>query len=119
VVLYSKLLKKAVILVKFQLQSVTKLSLFITHTNGIIQFSYCIGCKTIADAGVPENMPSMLITKGSYHKITVTGILPACVSTAGKSIRDTGIKRCFQSDFEIYDHRKKDWNNTSADIFIS
>jgi predicted transcriptional regulator YdeE len=82
-------------------------------------FSYFIGCKTTAEEGVPENMQSMIISKGSYYKITATGILPACVSTAWKSIWDTGITRCFQSDFEIYAHRSKYWNNASVDIFIS
>jgi len=82
-------------------------------------FSYFIGCKVDVDTEVPQGMDSLRIPFGSYLKITTKGKMPDCIINSWKDIWDSGINRAYQYDFEVYDERSKNWNNTEVDIFVS
>jgi len=82
-------------------------------------FSYFIGCKVNANAKVPKGLDSLIIPKGSYLKISIKGKMPDCVANTWKEIWSSNIPRAYQSDFEVYDERSKDWGNAEVDIYLS
>jgi len=86
------------------------------HTH---PFSYFIGCKVEAGTITPEGLDRLLINKGLYQKIIASGKMPDCVANSWNEIWRSGISRAYQTDFEVYDGRSKDWSNAEVDIFIS
>jgi predicted transcriptional regulator YdeE len=82
-------------------------------------FSYFIGCKVKSDEEVPQGMDSLKIPKGNYGKVIARGKMPDCVANAWKEIWNSNIARIYQTDFETYDERSKDWNKAEVEIFIS
>jgi predicted transcriptional regulator YdeE len=82
-------------------------------------FSYFIGCKVEQGTAVPEDLTGLKIPSGAYHQVRAKGIMPDCVADAWKEIWSSGISRKFDSDFEIYDERSKDWGNAEVDLYVS
>ena len=82
-------------------------------------YSYFIGCNVKTDANIPEGMDTLILHKGTYQKIIARGIIPDCVANAWREIWNSAIPRAYQTDFEVYDGRSKDWNNAEVDIFLS
>lgn len=82
-------------------------------------YSYFIGCKVKHDAEVSTNLDSLIIPVGTYKKIVAKGKMPDCIANAWKEIWKSEIPRAYKTDFEIYDERSKNWNDTEVDIFIS
>lgn len=82
-------------------------------------FSYFIGCAIKPGSEVPDGFDSLTIPPGSYQKFTARGKMPDCMQDVWKRIWKSGIKRSYRVDFEIYDHRSKDWNNAEVDVFVS
>ena len=81
-------------------------------------YSYFIGCKVNANTPVPPGMDSLIIPVAQYQKIIAKGKMPDCVANAWRAIWQSDISRAYRFDFERYDERSKDWNNTEVDIFI-
>jgi predicted transcriptional regulator YdeE len=82
-------------------------------------FSYFIGCKVKKGTATPEGLDSLTIAAGQYEKITVTGKMPDIVINAWKEIWKADYARTYQTDFEIYDERTKDWGNAEVDVYLS
>jgi predicted transcriptional regulator YdeE len=82
-------------------------------------FSYFIGCKVKKGTANPEGLDSLTIAAGQYEKITVTGKMPDIVINAWKEIWKADYARTYQTDFEIYDERTKDWGNAEVDVYLS
>ena len=82
-------------------------------------FAYFIGCKVPADAEAPEGLSSLSIPAQSYTMFTAKGPVPDCIGDAWRRIWTSDTDRAYQYDFEVYDHRSKDWSNGEIDIFIS
>jgi predicted transcriptional regulator YdeE len=82
-------------------------------------FSYFIGCAVKNDAIETPGLEILTIPSGTYRKFTAKGILPDCISYTWKKIWESGIRRAYRTDFEVYGQRSKDWNNAEVDIFIS
>ena len=67
---------------------------------------------------------SIIIPAGTYQKFTTeSGKMPEVVITAWQKIwkmtaEDFGGKRQYLADFEVYDHRALDPNNTVVDVYI-
>ena len=86
------------------------------HTH---PFSYFIGCKVEAKTEIPEGLDSLVISKGLYQKLISTGKMPRCLANTWKEIWNSKIQRSYQTDFEVYDERSKDWNKAEVEVFIS
>ena len=86
------------------------------HTN---PFSYFIGCKVAPDAKVPHGMDSLVIPEGNYQVQKANGKMPECIAKAWEEIWSTPILRTYQTDFEVYGEKSKDWNDAEVDIFLS
>jgi predicted transcriptional regulator YdeE len=86
------------------------------HTN---PYSYFIGCRVMPGTSVPEGMDRFVIPAGSYEKRTAKGEIPDCIGRAWMDIWNSGIKRAYQVDFEVYDARSADWANGEVDIYLS
>ncbi|CAN5914992.1 hypothetical protein BH11BAC7_BH11BAC7_20170 [soil metagenome] len=82
-------------------------------------YSYFIGYKVNANAVVPEGLDSIIIPKANYQQLTAKGKMPDCVANTWMEIWKSEIPRAYQADFEVYDERSKDWNNSEVDIFLS
>ena len=82
-------------------------------------FSYFIGCKVENNTEAPVGLDQLIVPAGNYEKIVAKGKMPDCVAGKWKEICDTKLPRAFNTDFEVYDERSKDWNNAEVTIFIS
>jgi predicted transcriptional regulator YdeE len=82
-------------------------------------YSYFIGVKVNPDAKIPDGLEKLSIPKASYQKIESKGIIPDCIANSWKEIWNSNMVRAYKADFEVYDHRSKDWKNGEVDIFIS
>ena len=80
-------------------------------------YSYFIGVKVKADAEVPKGLEKLSIPKASYQKIESKGIIPDCIVNSWTDIWNSQMARAYKADFEVYDHRSKDWKNGEVDIF--
>jgi predicted transcriptional regulator YdeE len=86
------------------------------HTEG---FSYFIGCKVKKDSIIPKGIDTLTIPEGTYKKIVTRGKMPDCLSDGWEKIWKSKTKRKYAFDFELYDHRSRDWNNAEIDIYLS
>ena len=82
-------------------------------------YSYFIGVKVKPDAKIPDGLEKLSIPKASYQKIESKGIIPDCIANSWKEIWNSNMARAYKADFEVYDHRSKDWKSGEVDIFIS
>ena len=82
-------------------------------------FSYFIGCRIKKGAAVPTGLTSLAIPAGTYEKITATGKMPDCVIKTWRDIWSANYERTYQTDFEVYDDRSKDWSKAEVDVYIS
>ncbi|MEP6746105.1 MAG: GyrI-like domain-containing protein [Bacteroidota bacterium] len=82
-------------------------------------FSYFIGCKVKAGTAAPAGLENLAVPAGTYEKIIVHGKMPDCVINAWKEIWAADYTRTYQTDFEVYDERTKDWNNAEVDVYVS
>ncbi|HTE24034.1 GyrI-like domain-containing protein [Flavitalea sp.] len=82
-------------------------------------FSYLIGCKVKPGTDVPEGLKNLSIPSGTYRKIIAKGKMPDCVADAWKKVWSSNISRKYETDFEVYDERSKDWSNAEVNIYIS
>lgn len=82
-------------------------------------FSYFIGCKVKKDLEIADGLDGLIIPEDIYEKLTAKGKMPDCVADAWKKIWSSNLPRAYNTDFEVYDERSKDWNDAEADIFIS
>ncbi len=82
-------------------------------------FSYFVGYKVEKDSTIPNDLNSLTIPAGTYEKITVNGKMPDCVIKAWKEIWAADYTRTYQTDFEVYDERSKDWSNAEVDVYVS
>ncbi len=82
-------------------------------------FSYFIGFKVCPDLNVPDGMDSLIIHDGNYQLFTAKGKMPDCVARTWEQIWSSGLSRAYQTDFEVYGEKSKDWSNAEIDILIS
>ena len=87
-------------------------------------YTYFIGEEVDSLENIPEGLQGLTIPTSQYLKFTTSpGKMPEIVITAWQQIwkmsaEDFGGKRAYLADFEVYDQRAMDPNNTSLDIFI-
>ena len=87
-------------------------------------YTYFIGEEVDSFDNVPASFKQLVIPAGKYQKFTTSsGKMPQIVIEAWQqiwkmSVNDFGSKRAYQADYEVYDQRAMDPNNTSLDIFI-
>ncbi|MEO7522649.1 MAG: GyrI-like domain-containing protein [Ferruginibacter sp.] len=87
--------------------------------NSSKPFSYFVGCEVEKDATIPHGLQSIIIPEGVYFKIQAKGKMPDCVKGAWQEIWEANLPRTYQTDFEVYDERSKDWNEAEVDIYLS
>jgi predicted transcriptional regulator YdeE len=105
---------------KIELEEINLIGLSLpTKTTNEMGKSYFIGCKVEPGATIPEGLASLLISKGLYQKIVAAGKMPDCVANTWKEIWNSSIPRAYQTDFEVYDEKSKDWNKAKVDVFVS
>lgn len=87
-------------------------------------YTYFIGEEVDSFENVPQELQTLTIPAAQYQKFTTpSGKMPEVVINAWLQIwkmsaNDFGGQRAYIADFEIYDQRAIDPNNTSLDIYI-
>jgi predicted transcriptional regulator YdeE len=87
-------------------------------------YTYFIGEEVNSLESIPKGLEKLIIPSAVYQKFTtLSGKMPEVVINAWQKIwkmspDDLGGKRTYQADFEVYDERATDPNNTSLDIYI-
>lgn len=82
-------------------------------------FSYFIGCRVEKNAITPDGLHELFIPEDLYEHIEAKGKMPDCVAGAWRQIWLSGTDRAYRYDFEIYDHRSRNWDQAEVDIFLS
>ncbi|MDX1902346.1 MAG: GyrI-like domain-containing protein [Gammaproteobacteria bacterium] len=87
-------------------------------------YTYFIGEEVSAFENVPDDLQKLTIPAAQYIKLTTpSGKMPEVVMQAWMQIwkmsaQDLGGKRAYIADFEVYDQRASDPNDTSLDVYI-
>lgn len=87
-------------------------------------YTYFIGEEAQSFGGIPEDLVTLLIPAQTYVKFVVgPGVMPKiCLETWQKiwemTSNELGGERRYSADFEVYDERALDPQNTTLDIFI-
>lgn len=87
--------------------------------NDTASFSYFIGCRVPDNVVPPVGLDVLVIPQLLYTKFIARGKMTACVTDAWKDVWNSGIKRDFAFDFEVYDARSQNWDKAEVDIYIS
>lgn len=87
-------------------------------------YTYFIGEEVTSFENIPTELKTLTIPASKYQKFTTrAGKMPEVVIHAWQQIwqmtpDDFGGARAYQADFEVYDQRAIDLNNTALDIYI-
>jgi predicted transcriptional regulator YdeE len=87
-------------------------------------YTYFIGEEVSNNSSLPSGFESIIIPAGKYQKFTtMPGKMPEVVIEAWQKIwkmsqEQLGGQRNYQTDFEVYDQRACDINNSILDIYI-
>ena len=87
-------------------------------------YTYFVGEEVDSFDNIPSGMHQLVIPAAKYQKFTtMPGKMPEVVINAWQQIwqmtaSDFGGKRAYIADFEIYDQRASDPDNTIVDIYI-
>ena len=87
-------------------------------------YTYFIGEEVSSFENISSGLQKLIIPAAKYQKFTTpAGKMPEVVIHAWQQIwkmssDDFGGKRAYQADFEVYDQRAADPNNTILDIHI-
>ena len=82
-------------------------------------FFYFIGCRAEDTATAPAGLQALQIPGQHYEKYTAKGVMTGCITDQWMAIRESGIRRLFGFDFELYDQKSRDWSNAEVDICVS
>jgi predicted transcriptional regulator YdeE len=96
---------------------------YASDRNG--EYSYVIGCKVNDKSNVPAGMVLKTIPAGNYAMVTSqTGPVAKVIVAAWQQIwalednASLGGKRAYRADFEIYDQRAANPQNSQVDIYV-
>jgi len=87
-------------------------------------YTYFVGEEVAASSDIPQGMFELIIPSQHYIKFTNgPGVMPdVCISLWQKiwsmTAKDFGGARSYLADFEIYDFRAADPNNTVLDVYV-
>lgn len=87
-------------------------------------YTYFVGEEVDSFENIPSDMQQLVIPAAKYQKFTTTsGKMPEVVINAWQQIwkmtaSDFGGNRAYIADFELYDQRASDPDNTILDIYI-
>lgn len=82
-------------------------------------FSYFIGRPVEKNAQRPDGLDELFIPESMFRRIEAKGKMPDCVAGAWRQIWQSDTERAYRYDFEIYDHRSRNWEDAEVDIFLS
>lgn len=87
-------------------------------------YTYFVGEEVSSFENIPANFQKLIMPASKYQKFTTpSGKMPEVVIAAWQQIwkmtpNDFGGKRAYKADFEVYDQRASDPNNSIVDIYI-
>lgn len=83
-------------------------------------YTTILGCKVAHLNTIPEGFTAKTIDGSNYFKFAAKGKLTdPIVFQEWTKIWESGVKRTYKADFEIYDHRAQHPEMAEIDIFIS
>jgi predicted transcriptional regulator YdeE len=97
---------------------------YASDRNG--DYTYVIGAKVSGASSVPSGMVAKTISAGKYAVVTSQrGPIPKVIIEAWQQIWSMedhgklGAKRAYKTDFEVYDQRARDPQDSQIDIYVS
>ncbi|MFI5155730.1 MAG: GyrI-like domain-containing protein [Chitinophagales bacterium] len=87
------------------------------EANG--HYTTIIGCKVKSLEKTPEFCIGKTIPASTYQLIVSKGKLPEAVVDTWKRIWLSGMKRKFQTDFDLYGEKSKDPNRAEVETYLS
>lgn len=94
------------------------------ESNEYGPYDYFFGQEVFSFDNVPEELAKLIIPAGTFVRFTTnSGSMPNVIIDAWQQIwkmtpNTLGGQRCYLVDFERYDERARDHNNTIAQIYI-
>ena len=87
------------------------------------EYDFVIGAKVSSAPVIPPGMVARKIPKGRYAVVmTASGPVQQVVPQAWKEVWDLEdnkqIRRAYKADFEVYDQRSRDPQNSQVDLYI-
>ena len=95
---------------------------YVSNEHG--DYTYFIGEEVSEFDHIPEGMKTLVIPASHYQKFTTpSGKMPSIVIQAWQAIwkmtpTELVGQRAYQADFEVYDQRAQDSENSVVDIYI-
>jgi predicted transcriptional regulator YdeE len=95
---------------------------YASDQNG--DYTYTIGMRVTSTANVPEGMKAIHVPAGNYAMLTTEkGVVSQVVPQAWQKVwtlskEQLGGERTFKVDYESYDDRAMDPNNSQVDLYI-
>jgi predicted transcriptional regulator YdeE len=83
-------------------------------------YTTILGCKVVNVETIPNGMVAKIFTGGDYIKYSVKGnLMQGVVFNEWTKIWNSGIKRLYTADFEVYSEKAQNPANAEVDIFIA
>lgn len=83
-------------------------------------YTTILGCRVKSLDNIHKGLVGKHIEEGNYTVFTASGkVSEGFVGQAWMNIWNAPVARLFTSDFEVYDHRARDPENATVDIFIA
>ena len=81
-------------------------------------YDLIIGSPATAVDQVPADLISLTVRTSKYKIYTAKGPMPMALAQTWNDIWNSGLKRAYQVDFEVYDHRYQQ-PTPEVDVYIS
>ena len=81
-------------------------------------YNLLIGCGVSSTENIPKGMTAKKIPAGKYAVFTATGKIPDSIVKTWQEIWNTGLKRTYMGDFEIYGEKSANPENAEVEIYI-
>jgi predicted transcriptional regulator YdeE len=88
-----------------------------TDFNG--PYTTILGCKVKSLDSIPKGLVGKIIPATKYNLYTSTGKLPDCVMDTWKYIWQSGVKRKYIADFDVYGEKAQNHQNAEVDTYLS
>jgi predicted transcriptional regulator YdeE len=88
-----------------------------TDFNG--PYTTILGCKVRSLDSIPDGFVGKVIPAAKYNLYTSAGKLPDCVVDTWKHIWQSGVKRKYSADFDVYSEKAQNPQNAEVDTYLS
>jgi len=82
-------------------------------------YTTLLGCKVNSLANIPAGLTGKTILPAAYRSYISKGKIPDCVVATWIHIWQSGVKRKYQADFDVYSAKAQDQENAEVVTYLS